>query len=420
MNWFDFWKRFATHFKRSKCHRMNVIIQTTHVPGSVALIHVTEAGSGRMFIVASLSGRADPTRVALEVYARIAGAVRDAGMEIVHERIFGSLGVELAVRAARAAALGASGSAADGPITYIEGCPPWGEGLAGVIVQVVSCTGADDKVWTIMDGRVPCGRGWRRNDATYLVLQNIQGLEDGPRCADTPPLQARRMIERAERILREQGATYHDVVRTWFYLADIVEWYDSFNLTRNTLYGEFGLMPASDNGHLLLPASTGIGGISSQDAAGVLDLFAVTGPKKSRPLIKRLCNKGQKDAFRYGSAFSRGTLICDSDVSLIELSGTAAIDETGKSLYPGDIHAQVECTLDKIETLLDKEGATLKDICAATVFVKHPNYANVFRKIAAARGLEHFPGVCVVADICRDELLFEMDAEVVFGHGDDS
>jgi enamine deaminase RidA (YjgF/YER057c/UK114 family) len=102
---------------------------------------------------------------------------------------------------------------------------------------------------------------------------------------------------------------------------------------------------------------------------------------------------------------------------LIELSGTAAIDETGKSLYPEDIHAQVECTLDKIETLLDQEGATLEDIRAATVFVKHPQYASVFREIAAARGLENFPGICVVADICRDELLFEMDAEVAFSRG---
>jgi enamine deaminase RidA (YjgF/YER057c/UK114 family) len=378
---------------------------------------MTEAGAGRMFIVAPSSGRADPSRAASEVYARIAGAVRDAGMEIVHERIFGSLGVEQAVMAARAAALGKGGIVADGPVTYIEGRPPWGEGLAGVIVQAVSCTGSDGKVWTIMDGRVPCGRGWRRNDATYLVLQNIHGLEDGPRHADTPPLQARRMIDRAERILREQGATYRDVVRTWFYLADIVEWYDTFNLARNARYGEFGLMPASDSGRFLLPASTGIGGRSSRGAAGVLNLLAVTGPEESRPVIKRLSSGGQKDAFRYGSAFSRGALICDSDVSLIELSGTAAIDETGKSLYPEDIHAQVECTLDKIETLLDQEGATLEDIRAATVFVKHPQYASVFREIAAARGLENFPGICVVADICRDELLFEMDAEVAFSRG---
>jgi hypothetical protein len=37
----------------------------------------------------------------------------------------------------------------------------------------------------------------------------------------------------------------------------------------------------------------------------------------------------------------------------------------------------------------------------------------VFRDVAATRGLDPFPGVTVVADICRSELLFEIDAEVV-------
>jgi hypothetical protein len=31
--------------------------------------------------------------------------------------------------------------------------------------------------------------------------------------------------------------------------------------------------------------------------------------------------------------------------------------------------------------------------------------------MAVARGLDPFPAVCVVTDICREELLFEIDAE---------
>ena len=122
----------------------------------------------------------------------------------------------------------------------------------------------------------------------------------------------------------------------------------------------------------------------------------------------------QKDAFLYGAAFSRGTLICQQDNCFIEVSGTAAIDEAGISLYPGDVRSQIDCTFDKIQALIGQEGAKLEDICAATVFVKRPEFASIFWKMAAARGLEEFPAVCVVADICRDELLFEIDAEVVF------
>ena len=36
--------------------------------------------------------------------------------------------------------------------------------------------------------------------------------------------------------------------------------------------------------------------------------------------------------------------------------------------------------------------------------------------MAAERGLEDLPAVCVVADVCRDELLFEMDAEAAFNN----
>jgi enamine deaminase RidA (YjgF/YER057c/UK114 family) len=102
---------------------------------------------------------------------------------------------------------------------------------------------------------------------------------------------------------------------------------------------------------------------------------------------------------------------------LIEVSGTAAIDGHGVSLYPGDIHAQIECTFDKVQALLEQEGAGLKDICSATVFVKHGEYVEIFHAMAAARGLDEFPGVCVVADVCREELLFEIDAEAVVKKG---
>jgi enamine deaminase RidA (YjgF/YER057c/UK114 family) len=145
-----------------------------------------------------------------------------------------------------------------------------------------------------------------------------------------------------------------------------------------------------------------------------MDLIAAVGPEESRPLIKQLANPTQKDAFRYGSAFSRGAVIHMPDISLIEVSGTAAIDESGISLCSGNIRNQIDYTFDKIESLIGQEGATLKDICTATVFVKRPEDVSVYKERAAARQLDNFPGVCVVADICRDELLFEIDAEVAF------
>ncbi len=126
-----------------------------------------------------------------------------------------------------------------------------------------------------------------------------------------------------------------------------------------------------------------------------------------------LSNSRQKDAFLYGSAFSRATLVTGCNAPLLEVSGTAAIDEHGQSLFPGDVAKQISHTLDSVEALLTSCGARLEDICAATAFVKRPRDAVRFWEIAAHRRLESVPVVCVVADLCRDELLFELDAEVV-------
>jgi enamine deaminase RidA (YjgF/YER057c/UK114 family) len=374
---------------------------------------LTNTGPGQAFLVASSRWGADAAPAALAAYGEIARLLQDQGLTIVHERLFGSLTVKPAVLAARAVAFSARSLPVDGPITYIQGHPPWGDGLAGVIIQAVSCRNPRDKVWTIREQGRPVGRGWRRGEATFLLLQNLQGQTANGNGANARPHQARRLIQRAARLLEAQGASYEDVARTWFY-SDIRDWYPEFNQSRTAIYGKFGILPGQGNGRLKLPASTGIRGEVPTGAAGALDLLAVVGPVESQPLVRQLSNPGQQDAFQYGSAFSRGALISQPDISLIQVSGTAAIDAQGRSLYPGDVRAQIDCTFDKIAALIGQEGAGLTDIAAACVFVKRPEDAPVYEARAAARGLEDLPAVIMVADVCRDELLFEMDAEVAF------
>ncbi len=423
---------------------------------SAMKLSVTWAGHGQAFFVASLRSAADAIHGVSKAYTQIAEVLREHQLKIVHERIFGSLSVEPSVMAARHRALHSHDISPGNPVTYIQGNPPWGEGLAGAIIHAV----AAEKVWTVRDGNIPCGRGWRRNGSTYLVLQDIQALGSNQsisektkhhpplnplpsreRAKEVPsplegegkgegdlfhtdgllgmsrPLQTRLMLDRAERILRENGASYRDVVRTWFYVSDILDWYAAFNKVRNEKYGEFGIMPGPGDRDLLLPASTGIRGDTPSGAAATMDLIAIVGEAGTRPDVKQLTNTTQLDAFRYGSAFSRGALIQEPDVSLIEVSGTAAIDERGKSQFVDDIRGQIKCTIDRIEKLIGREGAGLKDIAAATVFVKRPEYAEIFREMARDRGLEEFPALCVAADVCRDELLFEIDGEVVVRKG---
>jgi enamine deaminase RidA (YjgF/YER057c/UK114 family) len=389
-----------------------ILNQGSMLEQETAKVVFTKAGPGQAFLVASPRWGADAAPAARAAYDKIARLLQAQGLAIAHERLFGSLGVKPAVMVARNAALSAASISPEGPVTYIQGQPPWGEGLAGVIIRAVSCRQPQDEVWTIQDQGKPVGRGWRQGDATFLILQNLQGLALNGSGANDPPQQARRMIHCAAQLLEAQGASYRDVARTWFYLKDILAWYPEFNQARSAVYRELGLMPINGGGAQRLPASTGIQGAVSTAVA--LDLLAVMGPPEPRSLVRQLRSLAQPEALTYGSAFSRGALIHEPDVNLIQVSGTAAIDEQGQSLYAGDVRAQIDCTFDKIAALIGQEGANLQDIAAASVFVKRPEDALVYQDRAAARGLENLPAVIMVADVCREELLFEIDAEVAF------
>jgi len=376
-------------------------------------LHLTPAGAAQAFLVAQVAWGTEAASAAEAAYSEIAQVLKAQGLTIVHERLFGSLNVKAEVMSARNATLRACGFPWDGPLTYIQGTPPWGKGFAGVIIQAVS----GDAFWPIMDEGNKIGTGWRRGDTTFLVLQNLQGLTQNGNGANAPPHQTRRLIQRATHLLEAQGASYRDVVRTWFYLSNILAWYPEFNQARTDIYEKFGILPGQDHGRLRLPASTGIRGEAPGGASCTMNLLAVTGPVESRPSVRQLSSPAQQDAFHYGSAFSRGAVILHPDISMIQVSGTAAIDEQGRSLYHGDVQAQIDCTFDKIAALIGREGASLQDIAAACVFVKRPEDALVYQEQAAARGQKNLPAVIMVADVCREELLFEIDAEVAFKPG---
>jgi enamine deaminase RidA (YjgF/YER057c/UK114 family) len=403
------WSIIPSDFSRSVRTIGGFLPDSMHHHSELFTLHLSSTGAGQAFLVARVTWGADAAAATRATYDEIARVLQDQGLAMVHERLFGSLKVKAQVMSARKASLRAGGFPADGPLTYVQGTPPWGAGFAGVIIQAVP----SDAVWTIEAEGKKVGTGWRRGDATFLVLQNLQGLTQNGNGAHGGTLQTQRLIQRAAHLLGAEGASYRDVVRTWFYLADILAWYPEFNQARTAIYDQFGILPGPDHGGLRLPASTGIRGEVPGGAVAAMDLMAVTGPAGSRPLVRQLSNPGQQDAFRYGSAFSRAACIRQSDHTLIQVSGTAAIDEQGRSLYPDDIRAQIDCTYHKIATLIGQEGASLQDIAAACVFVKHPDDALVYQERAEAWGLGNLPAVVMVADICRPELLFEIDAEVV-------
>ncbi len=379
-------------------------------------LHSTYLGKEQLFITAHVNGETDSYQDICEsIYHQIGESVHKAGMHIVLERIFGNLNVRGGILEARRRALESSGESPYDPVTFVQGRPVINPDFAGIQLRAVRPT-QPDRIWKISMNGEPFGQGWRRNGTTYLLLQNIHGASeqgDNSRKAQTA-----RMFDRTLEILKTQGADYRHVVRTWIYLSKILDWYGEFNEVRNLKYQAFSLIqdPSEDKStaeRIYLPASTGIEGDNPASACGTMDVLALIQNDNSHTEIIPITGKKQRSAFRYGSAFSRAMALREEDATQILLSGTASIDESGETVYKGDTRAQILKTLEVIGALLGTEGADLKNIAKATVFLKNRHDYELYLKTMEESGLPHLPAVVVEADVCRHDLLFELDAVAV-------
>lgn len=126
------------------------------------------------------------------------------------------------------------------------------------------------------------------------------------------------------------------------------------------------------------------------------------------------------EAYDYGSAFSRGMRIELGKFVVLLISGTASIDDQGRTLYAGDLRAQTRRTFDNITALLASEGATWKDIVRTTCYLRdierdykefNEERASFYREqrlnpLPASTGIQ--------AILCRPDLLIEIEAIAMF------
>jgi enamine deaminase RidA (YjgF/YER057c/UK114 family) len=90
------------------------------------------------------------------------------------------------------------------------------------------------------------------------------------------------------------------------------------------------------------------------------------------PVVKRAITNLNtlNEAYDYGSAFSRGMRIDLNGFTILLISGTASIDEQGRTVHVGDLRAQTRRTFKNITELLAAEGATWKDIVRTTCYLR--------------------------------------------------
>ena len=118
----------------------------------------------------------------------------------------------------------------------------------------------------------------------------------------------------------------------------------------------------------------------------------------------------QDSSFNYGSSFSRGMVIEIEGRKTVHISGTASINATGASTYLGDAEHQSLETLMSISAILERQGGSLSDITAATLFCKTREAWEAWERVSALLSVPSIPKVCMIADVCRGNLLVEMEA----------
>ncbi|MGA2018915.1 MAG: Rid family hydrolase [Opitutaceae bacterium] len=97
----------------------------------------------------------------------------------------------------------------------------------------------------------------------------------------------------------------------------------------------------------------------------------------------------------------------------VHISGTASIDAAGATTHLGDAEHQSLDTLMNVAAILNGQGGGLQHITSATLFCKDRESWEAWERVSKMLGVPAFPKVCVIADVCRRDLLVEMEAVAV-------
>ncbi|MEM6581440.1 MAG: RidA family protein [Pseudomonadota bacterium] len=217
-------------------------------------------------------------------------------------------------------------------------------------------------------------------------------------------VQTHGMFEAAEHLLQQAEMTFSDVMRTWIYLSDMERDYAGFNKARREFFQARKIDP--------IPASTGIGApLAPAHADLCLGIYALHAQRDSLRTV--MTTPTLNEAPDYGSDFSRGMRVEESNKTSLFVSGTASLDESGATVHLNDINAQVDRMLLNVAALLKGQGANFSDVVSAMTYVKRPEDAELVRNKLRDAGYENFPHVLVEAPVCRPELLCETEVIAV-------
>jgi len=261
---------------------------------------------------------------------------------------------------------------------------------------------------------------WRDRPYSVVTAGDVRQVHAGGLFANDISVDtaagSRAAFAAMEEILAAEGMTYGHVVRQWNYIEGMLEVedggrqrYQDFNDVRSARY-------ATSEFPRGYPAATGIG----QTAGGVvIEFIALDAPGAVE--IAPVSNPRQIDAHCYSEGvlvgevvtktspkFERAKRVARNGRETVFVSGTASIIGE-ESVALGDVAAQTAVTLENIATLTP--DGTLSSLRA---YVKRAEDIPAVRAVCEST-LGDIPALYVHSDVCRDELLVEIEGISVTG-----
>lgn len=265
-----------------------------------------------------------------------------------------------------------------------------------------------------------CSASFFKKENTEVLIGNVESNLGGDCRQD-----AEFAFSMMGTVLREMDFPVESIIRQWNYIRDILGFddgmqrYQEFNNVRSLFYGD----NFDENG---FPAATGIG----MNRGGVMIEFVAIKSAEMRSLA--LDNPDQIAAHRYSEEvlvgqkcvlkttpkFERARYLDLYGRKMIFISGTASI--TGEETVGiQDPVTQTKVTIANIRKLYADEvlakisGEKLTPRYGhARVYIKNRHdFRAIRRTFSALYG--NLPVVYIIADICRDNLLVEIEGKVV-------
>ena len=250
----------------------------------------------------------------------------------------------------------------------------------------------------VYDRGQPIGQIFEDEDALYCILSEIRPSN----LTASRGEQTEEVFAIIQRALQQLGLEFRSVVRTWFYVDQILDWYGEFNRVRTLFFKGIEMD--------LMPASTGIGAPNCYGAALFANVIAVL-PKSRAVSAKIGVSPLQGEAAAYGSSFSRAIELQNGKARTLYISGTASIDSVGNTLHIGDVAKQIETTMEVVEAMLSHADMGMKEVTRGIAYLKNAEDVPHWSQYCERRGWNDLPVIVIHADVCRDELLFEIELD---------